>query len=219
MGWSAGNANQSDYGIAVGAQAGQSAQQQYATAVGFQAGLSGQNREAVAIGRNAGQFNQGTQAIAIGSYAGQTSQVAGSIILNASGSALNITQAGFFVRPIRGVATTTPVVVYNTTTRELTYNTSSIKYKKNVTDLRESTENIYLVQPREFDSRSDDSHHIGFIAEELNAIDPLFTWKNSDGTPEGIEWMNLLVYTIAEMKKLRTRVDTLEQALAAANSS
>jgi len=51
---------------------------------------------------------------------------------------------------------------------------------------------------------------IGYIAEELNEVDTHFTWKNPDGTPEGIEWFNLLIYAIEEIKKLRTELDLLK---------
>ena len=101
-------------------------------------------------------------------------------------------------------------MVYNTTSKEITYNTSSIKYKKNVIDLTKNTSVIFNIQPREYDSKADDSHHIGFIAEELNEIDTNFTWKNSDGTPEGIEWFNLLTYVISEMKKLKLELEILK---------
>jgi len=43
----------------------------------------------------------------------------------------------------------------------------------------------------------------------LNDIDTHFTWKNPDGTPEGIEWFNLLIYSIEEIKKLKNEVNLL----------
>ena len=48
------------------------------------------------------------------------------------------------------------------------------------------------------------------MAEELEQCDTRFTWKNPDGTPEGIEWFHLLLYTIEEMKKLKERISQLE---------
>ena len=115
-----------------------------------------------------------------------------------------------YIAPIRGVATSTPVIVYNTTTHEITYNTSSIKYKKNVVNLQQDTSKLYNVEAREYDAKVDDKHYIGYIAEELNDIDTYFTWKNPDGTPEGIEWFNLLIYSIEEIKKLKKRIEILE---------
>ena len=154
----------------------------------------------------------------IGQGAGDPSSFANSIFLNASGTAINTTVAGCHINPIRGAPSATPVIVYNTGTFELTYNTSSIKYKKNVIDLREDTTKLYNVRAREYDTKDENKHYIGYIAEELNDIDTYFTWKNPDGTPEGIEWFNLLIYTIEEVKKLKqqnieliNRVEQLEQ--------
>ena len=153
----------------------------------------------------------------IGNVAGQISN-ANSILLNASGVNINTTVPGCHINPIRGAASATPVIVYNTVSSELTYNTSSIKYKKNVIDLREDTTKLYNVRAREYDTKDENKHYIGYIAEELNDIDTYFTWKNPDGTPEGIEWFNLLIYTIEEVKKLKqqnieliNRVEQLEQ--------
>ena len=169
------------------------------------------NNEGVRIGTQAGQTNQGTNAIAIGNLAGVTNQIGGSICLNASGVALNPGVTGFFVDPVRSDANATPFCVYNTTTKEITYHASSIKYKKNVVNLNQDTAKIYNTIPREYDSKSDNKHHIGYIAEELNDIDANFTWKNLDGTPEGIEWFNLLIYAIEEIKKLKERIEILEK--------
>ena len=88
-------------------------------ALGYQSGNSSQGNYATAIGANAGQTSQGANAVAIGYLAGQTSQTAGSIALNASGVALNPTQAGFFVKPIRTDNTQTQAIAFNTTTNEV----------------------------------------------------------------------------------------------------
>ena len=183
-----------------------------AVAIGYKAGQTNQGLNAIAIGCEAGFNNQGTNAIAIGHKAGGANgpQYANTIVINATGDLLtSVNTSRFYVKPVRGVAAATPVLVYSATTGEITYNTSSIKYKKNVIDLDQATSNIYNIRAREYDSKVDDTHHIGYIAEELNDVDTNFTWKQ-DGLPEGIEWFNILVYTIEEMKKLKKRIDDLE---------
>jgi hypothetical protein len=83
----------------------------------------------VAIGYAAAQINQGASAVAIGFYAGQTSQANNSIILNATGSALNQTTANTFtVKPVRnGGSSGLPAgfyqMAYNPTTGEIVYYT------------------------------------------------------------------------------------------------
>jgi hypothetical protein len=115
----AGQTAQGENAVAVGNYAGYSNQGTSATAVGYLAGGTSQGNEAVAVGRQAGQTNQGTNATAVGVFAGLTSQgneavavgrFAGaynqhnnSIVLNATGSALNTAQASsFYVKPVRG---------------------------------------------------------------------------------------------------------------------
>ena len=101
-------------------------------------------------------------------------------------------------------------MVYQATSGEITYNTSSIKYKENVIDLTEDTSVIYNVRAREYDTIEENKHKIGYIAEELNDISTHFTWKNPDGSPEGIEWFNVVVYLVEEVKKLKKRIEVLE---------
>ena len=65
--------------------------------------------------------------IAIGAYAGQTNQAANTIILNASGSAVNGISAqanSFYVNPIRSTTPQAGFVYYNSGTYEVVYSTS-----------------------------------------------------------------------------------------------
>ena len=143
-------------------------------------------------------------------------------MINATGVNLNpslTVSNACFIKPIRGKTDTTPVLVYNTTSGEITYQNSSIKYKKNVIDLQEDTTKIFNIRAREYDTKNENKHCIGYIAEELNDIDTYFTWKNPDGTPEGIEWFNLLIYSIEEVKKLRKELDETKSSLAETKSS
>jgi hypothetical protein len=96
-------------------------------AIGYYSGNTSQGVASIAIGSNAGNSGQGTRAIAIGDLAGYYQQPNNSIILNASGSAVNGAGPGFHVAPVRqslGVAI--PIAQYNTSTKELTYSDISI---------------------------------------------------------------------------------------------
>ena len=107
--------------IAIGQYAGNTNQSGTGLGLGFRAAFSDQGAAAVAIGVDAGRYTQGSFAIAIGEQAGETNQPANSIILNASGVALNGAAAGFYVSPIRNDASTGNVLTYNTTTKEIVY--------------------------------------------------------------------------------------------------
>ena len=124
LGASAGSIAQGSQAVAIGFDAGNGLQGNTAVAVGSSAGRVSQGIDAVALGFGAGETSQGLQAVAIGAYAGQTSQPANTIILNASGSAVNgvaLQTSSFYVAPIRNDASTGNVLTYNTTTKEIVY--------------------------------------------------------------------------------------------------
>jgi hypothetical protein len=99
-------------------------QQSTVVFIGSNAGSTMQQAFGVAIGANAGRMNQGRNAIAIGNLAGQTNQSSATIVLNASGAALNTAgPSSFFVAPIRNDETVTGGFLhYNTATKEIVYN-------------------------------------------------------------------------------------------------
>jgi hypothetical protein len=153
VGYQAGTSNQGNYATAIGPYAGRYNQGDYTTALGQaaglqsqgtgaiaigQAGYESQGQYAIAIGSGAGDTMQGNNAIAIGYLAGGDHQTANSIILNASGAALEtIGVAGLFINPVRNSLTSNAnIVFFNTSTKELTYaNTISLAGNANVGNL------------------------------------------------------------------------------------
>lgn len=120
VGQFAGGTDQGSNAIAAGYYAGNNTQGTGAIALGYVSAQITQGDSAVAIGWAAGQTNQGDYAIAIGYRAGFTNQNASSIVLNASGVALEAPAAGFFVNPIRSNSTGRPLI-YDAATSELSY--------------------------------------------------------------------------------------------------
>ena len=101
---------------------------------------------------------------------------------------------------------------YNSTTSELTYATSSIKYKKNVIDLTTDTSVLHKLRAREYDSKNDNTHCIGYIAEEVMRIHPNLTTYNyyeEPLTPVAINYDVITVFLVEELKKLKTTVNEL----------
>jgi hypothetical protein len=126
IGINAGTSNQGTFGIAIGSSAG-SAQGQYGIALGYDSGGS-QGADSIAIGTQAGKGNTtaiGANSILIGKKAGFESAAAGSIVLNGTGNTLNASNTGFYVSPVRYMASQDPVddgfVYYNQTTKEFRY--------------------------------------------------------------------------------------------------
>jgi hypothetical protein len=127
IGASSGTTNMSSYSTALGALSGYSNLAQYATAIGFSAGQ----------GTVSGL---GLNSVAIGAYACQNSGFANSICINASGAALNTTQSGFYVKPVRSDATASNIpCLYNTATNEMSYGAVA---QANVTGLTTSLQYV-----------------------------------------------------------------------------
>lgn len=162
----AGQTDQALRGIAIGFQAGYSQQQERGIAIGTGAGATNQGSYGIAIGQDTSNINQGTNSIAIGQNAGGTDQgansiaigrlagvgtagtFANSIILNGSGSVVTSSAAGFYVDPVRNVASTNYVVHYNPTTKEITYSegltVGSINVNSNVITTIDSNADLEL---------------------------------------------------------------------------
>lgn len=68
--------------------------------------------------------------------------------------------------------------------------TSSIKFKKNVEDLELGLETIRQLRPVTFDWKSNDMHDLGFIAEEVVAVDPILG-TYIEGELKGVQYKQL----------------------------
>ena len=121
--------------MAIGWGAGQTGQGVNSIAMGISAGQSGQGTNAVAIGYAAGFTGQGQESIAIGHGAGLSAQANNTIIVNATGVALNGVsgQTGScYIAPVRqnyGDSSSTLVpMMYNSVTQEVCQRPASYMY-------------------------------------------------------------------------------------------
>src|SRR6056300_758441 len=120
MGNNAAQTAQGSGSVAVGYQSGNTSQGASSVAVGQGAARFNQGSYATAVGRVAGQSNQGSNAVAVGYLAGQTNQHANSIILNASGSALDTEGTGrTYIKPLRVATVASNVMTYDQATGEV----------------------------------------------------------------------------------------------------
>jgi hypothetical protein len=141
---------------------------------------------------------------------GNTSSLANSIILNASGVAFNpAINQGFYVNPIRSTSASLSLY-YDATSKEITYVVSSQRYKTNITDLTSNTSILHQMRPTEYTYIADGAKGYGFIAEELELLDPTLVYHNEEGLPESIYWDRINLYNICEVQKLRKEVDELK---------
>jgi Chaperone of endosialidase len=235
----AGNSYQNSYAAAIGYNAGSSYQDSYATAIGYNAGASSQAQFSVAIGTATGQYNQGiesialgkyagyntlgSRSIAIGSYAGYSYQYANSIALNATGIQLNPQTSGFFVAPIRAMASSHPTVMYDPILNEILYTSSDARLKSNIQPLTSGLDEVMRLQPVSFNFRESlessnyDGHNIGFIAQQVKEVIPEAVTENPDSllAINTTTLIPVLVKAIQELKEenqiLSTKIEQLQQ--------
>jgi hypothetical protein len=120
IGDQAGQTSQGVQAIAVGELAGRTCQGVSAVAIGVSSGRSYQGSSATAVGNQAGETNQGEDAVAVGFKAGETNQHDHTIVLNATGAALNSTGTDrLFIKPIRSGTDGSTVLSYDDSTGEI----------------------------------------------------------------------------------------------------
>jgi hypothetical protein len=124
----AGQTGQDTLAVAIGRSAGASNQRLGAIAIGNNAGngATGQQQtNSIAIGNNSGVTNHGANSIAIGNQAALTTTlgITGTIVVNATGAALNpVDSSACYIAPIRQPAFNTAftgMLIYNPTTSEV----------------------------------------------------------------------------------------------------
>ena len=186
LGQLTGYSSQGNETVAIGYQAGSYNQGGSAVSIGNNSGYTGQGQNAIAIGYQAGQTNQGVRAIAIGFAAGNTNQTHSSIVLNATGSAVNSAGPGFHVAPVRqSLGIVLPIAQYNTSTKELTYSDISI----NGNTITTTDSNVDLI----LDANSEGAVSFGSIKIKRNNILGVNSNEDIVIDPSGTGTVNLMV--------------------------
>jgi hypothetical protein len=119
-----------------------------------------------------------------------------------------------------GSGTRGPLYVYGNSSSyggTICVNASSQRYKENIETLSDCSW-IYNLRPVNFDWKDKERQkaegtQLGLIAEEVDALCPQLTWRDSEGKPEGVHYEWLGVPLLVEVKKLRKRVEALENQL------
>lgn len=103
-------------------------------------------------------------------------------------------------------------------TGEIQRTSSSKRYKTNIRDIDIDTSKVYDLRPVTYKDIDTELDFIGFIAEEVEEIYPEIIFYNEQGTPESLHYDRIAVIMLAEMKKLRDRVQELESQLGGSSS-
>jgi hypothetical protein len=87
---------------------------------------------------------------------------------------------------------------------------SSARYKKDIRDLEIDTSKIFELRPVNFTFKDTNKPSFGLIAEETQEILPELVEFNSDGLVESVHYDRLTILLLAELKKLKEKVEHLE---------
>lgn len=99
---------------------------------------------------------------------------------------------------------------------EIVQSSSSRKYKKNIDYIdTDSSAIIDALQPITYEDKSSDSgtKYYGFVAEDVEKVAPMLVQHNAKGEPESLMYDRITVLLADDNKKLRKRVDELEDRI------
>ncbi len=105
------------------------------------------------------------------------------------------------------LATTNSGIVYDGCT-------STMNIKSDVRDYATGLEAVKRLRPVKYESKITGNQDLGFIAEEVEAIDPLLTYNDSDGHVKGIRYMKLATILVNATKEQQALIDELRERLA-----
>jgi Chaperone of endosialidase len=101
---------------------------------------------------------------------------------------------------------------------------SSRRYKTNIQTFNGGLNLLRRFRPVTFDWKADGNNDIGFVAEEVNEIEPLLTTRNSSGEIEGVKYAQIttvLVNAVNEQQKIieqqQKQIDALKQLVCVQN--
>ncbi len=188
---------------------------------------TGQNS---AFGTNAlVSITTGTNNIAIGYQAAQGLTTGNNnIYLNASAgssSESNTTRIGTaqsecFIAGIAGVGISGNVVTIDSN-GQLGIALSSRRFKHNIQDMGDISENIFKLRPVTFIYNNDDTEDIifGLIAEEVEELLPEIVSKDADGLPYTVRYNLLPVLLLNELQKQQKIIETQQTTIVEMNNA
>lgn len=96
--------------------------------------------------------------------------------------------------------------------RFLSVCSSSRRYKENIEDFRGGLEMIRRLRPVTFDWKSSGTRDIGFIAEEINEVEPLLN-NYLDGRVEGVKYDRVTTLLVNAVKEQQDQIESLSETV------
>jgi hypothetical protein len=183
------------------------------TALGLSAGPTVSNlTQSTAIGANATVSTSHT--IVLGTSA-ETTQIPGSVTVSGASTFSNDLRVnGVLTLPSLGAASSTQASLCRNTSSQVAFcNSSSLRYKKNIATFSGGMDIVNRLRPISFTWKQDGVKDIGFGAEEVEKVAPLFTFKNDKGEIEGVRYDRLGVLFVNAFKEQQQQIETQQEEI------
>ena len=183
---------------------------EFAVAIGSYATTDALAPSSVAVGSNA--RTGGSSSVAVGANA--KANAPNSIVLNGNGTELISSASGFYVSPVRSLATGAANLAYDPASNEIYVASSSRRYKTDIQDVTASdSAHVWDLRPvsyraiEEAATNKNAPVYYGFIAEEVAEVDPrlCFWGQDAAGMPqvEGVNYDQVIPLLLQEAKQLK----------------
>jgi len=90
---------------------------------------------------------------------------------------------------------------------------SSRRYKDNIEDFRGGLDVVRRLRPVTFNWKSNGAKDIGFVAEEINEVEPLLNNFNENGEVEGVKYAQVTTVLVNAVKEQQTQIEQLEERI------
>ncbi|MBI1759828.1 MAG: tail fiber domain-containing protein [Acidobacteria bacterium] len=90
---------------------------------------------------------------------------------------------------------------------------SSIRYKTNLAAFPSGMALVRQLRPVTFDWKANGQHDVGFVAEEVAEVNPLFVTYNQDGQVEGVKYDRLGTAFVNAFKEQQAQIESQTQHL------
>lgn len=97
--------------------------------------------------------------------------------------------------------------------RQLATCSSSIRYKNNIQNFTGGLNLINRLRPVTFDWKSDGKHDVGFVAEEVNEVEPLLSTFNNQGQVEGVKYAQITTALVNAVKEQQTQIEQQKELI------
>jgi hypothetical protein len=156
------------------------------------------------LGTNSNLANGLSFATAIG--AGATVSQSNTVVLGRTSDSVLIPNS-LYISNTAGGINGVDLCIQPTDARVVKCGTSSQRYKSNVESLHGSLNLVNRLRPVTFDWKEGGAHDLGFIAEEVAAIEPLLTFRNEKGEVEGVKYQLVSVILVNAVKEQQARIE------------